>query len=148
MRIIVVGASRFGLATLRRLIEKGHEAVLVDRDREKLDSVSDDIECGLIHGDGTLPSILREAMGDDADTLMMLTNQEEVNILGAVVGRSIGFEHVVVQIIRTQLLPICEELGLTEVVTPHENVARSIVASLEQGGPVRNGPESAEDPDA
>jgi trk system potassium uptake protein TrkA len=142
MRIIVVGASRFGLATLRRLIENGHEAVLVDRDRDRLDLVSDEVECGLIHGDGTLPSILREAMGDGAQTLMMLTNQEEVNILGAAVGRSIGFERVVVQIIRTQLLPICDELGLDDVVTPHETVARSIVGALENGGSVREDTEA------
>ncbi|TFL17404.1 potassium channel family protein [Jannaschia formosa] len=138
MRIIVVGASRFGLATLRRLIENGHEAVLVDRDRDQLDAVSDEIECGLIHGDGTLPSILREALGDGADTLMMLTNHEEANIVGAAVGRSIGFERVVVQIVRTQLLPICDELGLTDVVTPHEKVAQSIVAALEEGGTFRD----------
>jgi trk system potassium uptake protein TrkA len=147
MRIIVVGASRFGLATLTRLIDKGHEAVLVDRDRDRLDAVSDDIECGLIHGDGTLPSILREAMGDGADTLMMLTNQEEVNILGAAVGRSIGFERTVVQIIRTQLLPICDELGLKEVITPHETVARSIVSSLEEGRPVSDDPQPGDEDD-
>lgn len=133
MRIIVVGASRFGIATLKQLMDKGHEAVLVDRSRERLDDISDDVECGLIHGDGTLPSILREAMGDAADVLMMLTNQDEANILGAAVGRSIGVERVVVQIIRPELQPICEELGLEEVVMPHETVARSIVSSLETG---------------
>lgn len=133
MRIIVVGASRFGVATLRQLIDSGHEAILVERRRDRLDEVSDEIECGFIHGDGTLPSILREAIGDGADVLMMLTNHEEANILGATVGRSIGIKRVVVQIIRTQLLPICEELGLEEVVTPHETVARSIVASIEDG---------------
>ena len=116
MRIIVVGGSRFGIATLKHLLDKGHEAVLVDESRERLDDISDDVECGLIHGDGTLPSILREAMGDGADALMMLTNHDEANILGAAVGRSIGIERVVVQIIQTQLLPICEELGLEEVV--------------------------------
>ncbi len=133
MRIIVVGGSRFGIATLKHLLDKGHEAVLVDESRERLDDISDDVECGLIHGDGTLPSILREAMGDGADALMMLTNHDEANILGAAVGRSIGIERVVVQIIQTQLLPICEELGLEEVVMPHETVARSIVSSLEDG---------------
>lgn len=144
MRIIVVGASRFGLATLRQLTEKGHEAVLVDRNRDRLDTISDQVECGLIHGDGTLPSILREAMGDGADVLMMLTNQEEANILGAAVGRSVGFERVVVEIIRTELLPICDELGLDEVVTPHETVARSVVAALEEGGSVREGERDAD----
>ncbi|MBS1303391.1 NAD-binding protein [Loktanella sp. SALINAS62] len=137
MRIIVVGASRFGVATLKQVMDKGHEAVLVDQSRERLDDISDEVECGLVHGDGTLPSILREAIGDGADVLMMLTNHDEANILGAAVGRSIGVERIVVQIIRPELLPICEELGLDEVVMPHETVARSIVSSLETGDNTR-----------
>jgi trk system potassium uptake protein TrkA len=138
MRMIVVGASRFGLATLREAIEKGHEAVLVDRDRDRLDAISDEIECGLIHGDGTLPSILREARGDRAEVLLMTTNQDQANILGAAVGRSIGFDRVVIQIIRRELRPICAELGFEDVVMPHETAARSTLGKLDAGEPIRD----------
>jgi trk system potassium uptake protein TrkA len=132
-----VGASRFGVSTLRQSIERGHEAVLVDRDRDRLDAISDEIECGLIHGDGTLPSILREAQGDAADVLLMATNLEETNILGAAVGRSIGFERVVIQLIRPELRPICAELGFEDVVMPHETAARTVMDKLDDGAPIR-----------
>lgn len=131
MRIVIVGASRFGQTTAQQLLEKGHEVVLVDSDRAKLESLEETLDCGMLHGDGSLPSIQREAFGDHADALVLLTNSDDVNILAAAVGQSIGFERVVPQIVRAELISVCEELGLEDLIAPHSRVARSIVRLLE-----------------
>ena len=131
MRIVVVGASRFGQATTRQLLDKGHEVVLVDSDRAKLEALEEELDCGMLHGDGSLPSIQREAFGDHADALVLLTNSDDVNILAAAVGKSIGFERVLPQIVRAELISVCEELGLEDMIAPHPRVARSIVRLLE-----------------
>lgn len=131
MRIIVIGGSRLGVAVVTKLLDSGHDVVLVDRSRERLDDISDRLDCGFIEGDGTLPKTLRDAYGDGAAALMLMTNQDDVNILAAVVGRSIGFERIVLQIVQAQLLDVCEELGFDDVVTPHATVAASIVHSIE-----------------
>jgi|SRR6056297_9138 len=131
MRIVVVGASRFGQATTEQLLDKGHEVVLVDSDRAKLEELEEELDCGMLHGDGSLPSVQREAYGDHADALILLTNSDDVNILAATVGRSIGFERVLPQIVRGELISVCEELGLEDVIAPHHRVARSIVRLLE-----------------
>lgn len=131
MRVVIVGASRFGIATAEQFLEKGHEVVIVDRDADKLERLSDELDCGFIEGDGSLPSVLRDAFGDHADALVLLTNVDDVNILAALVGRSVGFGRVVPQIVRKQLLAVCEELGLENLITPHATVAGSIVRSLE-----------------
>lgn len=132
MRITILGASRFGVATVKRLIEEGHEAVLIDSDKAHLDELADELDCGMIHGDGTLPSTLRDAFGDGSDALVALTNEDDVNILASVVGRAVGFERVIPQIVRPELLSVVEELDLDDTITPHESVARSIVDSLTQ----------------
>ncbi|GGB17785.1 potassium channel family protein [Allosediminivita pacifica] len=131
MRIVIIGASRFGTATATRLSENGHEVVMVDHDAERLDALTEELDCGMIHGDGTLPSVQRDAFGDHADALVALTNQDDVNILAAAVGRSVGFERVVPQIVRPELLAVCEELGLKDLITPHATVARSLVDVIE-----------------
>lgn len=132
MRVTIIGASRFGVATVKHLIEEGHEPILVDSDRSRLDDLADTLDCGMIHGDGTLPSVLRDAYGDGADAMVALTNVDDVNILSAVVARSVGFERVVPQIVRPELLSIVDELALDDTITPHESVARSIVDALSQ----------------
>ncbi|SMH57516.1 TrkA family potassium uptake protein [Maritimibacter sp. HL-12] len=131
MRIVIVGASRFGLATTEQFLEKGHEVVLVDSDRDKLLALEEEIDCGMLHGDGSLPSVQREAFGDHADALVLLTNNDDVNILAAAVGKSIGFERVLPQIVRAELISVCEELGLEDLIAPHSKIARSIVHLLE-----------------
>ncbi len=131
MRIVIVGASRFGVATAEQLVDAGHEVVMVDRNGGRLAELSEDLDIGLLEGDGSLPSVLRDAMGDGADALILLTNVDDVNILAALVGRSVGYPRVVPQIVRRELLAVCEELGLENLITPHATVARSIVRTLE-----------------
>ena len=131
MRVIVIGASRLGVALVETLLEGQHDVVLVDESRQRLDDLADRLDCGFIEGDGTLPQILRDAYGDGADALALMTNHDDVNILSAVVGRSIGYERIVLQIVRAQLLDVCEELGFEDVVTPHVTLASSIAQSLE-----------------
>ena len=131
MRIVIVGASRFGVATAEQLVDAGHEVVMVDRNGARLAELSEDLDIGLLEGDGSLPSVLRDAMGDGADALILLTNVDDVNILAALVGKSVGYPRVVPQIVRRQLLAVCEELGLENLITPHATVARSIVRTLE-----------------
>lgn len=130
MHVTILGASRFGVAAAKKLIEEDHEVVLIDKNKARLDDLADGLDCAMIYGDGTLPSTLRDAYGDGSDALVALTNHDDVNILAAMVGRSIGFARVVPQIVRTELLSVVEELELTDVVTPHESLARSIVSSL------------------
>lgn len=130
MRIVVVGASRLGVALVTELLEANNDVVLVDQSRERLDEVSNRLDSGFIEGDGTLPQTLRDAYGDEAHALMLVTNHDDVNILGAVVGRAIGYERIVLQIVRSELLEVCEELGFEEVVTPHATVAKSISRSI------------------
>ena len=86
----------------------------------------------MIHGDGTLPLTLQEAFGDGSDAFFALTNTDNVNILAAVVARSIGYPRVITQLARAELQPIIDQLDLGETITPNESVALSLVEALEQ----------------
>jgi len=104
--------------------------VLIDKDRGTLDELADELDCGMIAGDGTLPSTLQSAYGDGSDALVALTNEDDVNILSAVVARSIGYERVIPQIVRHELLSVVDQLELDDRIAPHESVARAIVSAL------------------
>lgn len=132
MRIVIVGGSKFGVATAEQMIDHGHEVVLIDKDRAKLERLSEQLDCGLIEGDGSSPSVLREAHSSDQDLLIALTNASDDNILTALVARSVGFGRVIPQIISPELLEVCAELGLDDTITPHATVARSLCRALEE----------------
>ncbi|MEM1301306.1 MAG: NAD-binding protein [Pseudomonadota bacterium] len=132
MRIVIVGGSKFGVATSELLIEKGHDVVLIDRDRAKLERLSEQLDCGMVEGDGTAPTLLRDVHTSEDDVLIALTNASDDNILSALVARSVGFARVIPQIISPELLEVCAELDLTDTITPHATVARSICRALEE----------------
>lgn len=138
MRIVIAGATSLGATLAERLIEAGAEVVLVDKDAAALDEIADTLDCGMIHGDATLPSTLREAAGDEPDVLVALTHSDEDNILCAVVGRSVGFERVIPQIAAVELGAICEELELTDFIMPDATIATSLIAAIEDGSSPMN----------
>ncbi|MDG4647814.1 TrkA family potassium uptake protein [Roseibacterium sp. SDUM158017] len=131
MRIVILGASRFGEAIARSLIEDGHEVVVIDKSRERLEELAERVDCGMLEGDGTLPTTLREAFRDEDDVFVAVTNASEDNILAALVARSIGFGRVIPQIVSSELMKVCTELELHDVINPHATVAQEFAEALQ-----------------
>jgi trk system potassium uptake protein TrkA len=118
MRAVFVGAGTLAVTTARYLVKRGHEVVIVERDKERVEELSRDMDCGFIHGDGSNPAILREADPEHTDTLFCLTNSDQTNIIASLVGRSLGFRRVVTKIDDPEFEHICLELGLEDTIIP------------------------------
>lgn len=136
MRVTILGASRFGAAIAEHLIDDNHEVILIDQDRSRLDRLSERLDCGMIEGDGTMPTTLREAYRDNNDVFIAVTNASDDNILASLVARSVGFGRVIPQITASELMDVCHELELDDVINPHATVAESICAGLEDKTPL------------
>ena len=130
MRIVIVGASSLAVATAAILLQRGHEVVIVERDKERIAALSETLDCGFVLGDGSKPAILREVGPSDADALLCLTNHDQENILSALVGRSLGFPRVVPRIEDPEFEHICVELGLTDTIIPVQAMARTLADTL------------------
>lgn len=127
MRVIVIGATPIGVATAQTLISRKHDVVIVEEDKERIDALKDDLDCGYIHGDGTKPAILRETNPSKEDLLLCLTNNDQANILASLVGRSLGFERIVTKVEDPEFEHICRELGLSDIIIPDQNTAQTLV---------------------
>lgn len=136
MRIAFIGASHLGVATARIAIERGHDVIIVERDRERIAALQDELDCGFIHGDGSKPAILRELGPKDTHILVCLGADDQSNILASLVGRSLGFDRVITKITDPELDHICTELGLDETIIPDDTMARTVADMMEGRDPL------------
>jgi len=135
MRIVFVGAGTLTLMTARFLLKRGHEIIVVERDKSVVDELAQQIDCGILHGDGSKPAILREADPDSTDILFCLASSDQTNILAGLVGRSLGFKRVVVKIDDPEFEHICIELGLEDTIIPARTIGRHLADMCEGRDP-------------
>jgi len=131
MRFVFIGSGTLAVLTGRMLAERGHEVVLIERDRAVIDALHDELEVGFIHGDGTRPAILREADPKATHLLFCLTHDDQANIIASLVARSLGYARVVTKIEDPELEHICMELGLAESLVPMHTVGRYLADMAE-----------------
>ncbi|HKL26900.1 MAG TPA: TrkA family potassium uptake protein [Desulfuromonadales bacterium] len=124
MRIVLVGAGDLTVETAALLIDRGHEVVIIEEDKDEIDELSDLLDCSFLHGDGSKPHILDEAGPKEADFLFCLTQNDQYNIIAALVGRSLGYSQVVLRIQEMDYLNICQELDLRNTITPWKTIGR------------------------
>jgi len=124
MRTVFVGAGDLTVLTAQRLLKSGHEVVIIEKDKVRIDELSKELGAGFIHGDGSKPVILREADPAATDFLFCLTDHDQNNILASLVGRSLGYRRVVTRIQDPSYEHVCIELGLTDVIDPNDTISR------------------------
>jgi trk system potassium uptake protein TrkA len=82
LRIVIVGGGHVGYHTAERLSNRGHDVVIVEKDRDRVEFLSDQYVATVIHGDGGRPSILRQADLERSDVLASLTTYGAMTNLG------------------------------------------------------------------
>ncbi len=126
MRIVFSGASPLTVITAKRLSKEGHEIIIIEVDKEKIDQLSDELDCSFLHGDSAKPSILSQVDPKNSDILFCLTNSDQINIITSLLGRSLGFKRVVTSIEDTDLENLCRELGLEDTIIPVWTLSRHL----------------------
>ena len=124
MRAAFIGAGAIAVMTARTLAKRGHEIVIIERDKARIDALSGELDCGFIHGDGSRPAILREADPERTDFLFCLTSNDQSNIIASLVGKSLGFKRMVTRIEDPEFEHICIELGLEDTIVPTRTIGR------------------------
>ncbi|MFC1579126.1 NAD-binding protein [Pseudomonadota bacterium] len=133
MRVVLIGASGLAMATVGEMLEAGHEVVVVDKDKEVVEELDEKFDCSFYCGDGAKPSVLEDVGPGNTDLLLCLSDDDTANVLAAVVAKSMDFSRVVLRLEDTDLLSICDQLGLENVIVPDRRVARELLRFLDEG---------------
>ena len=136
MKAILIGASPIAIMTAKFLLKRNHEVIIIERDKEKIDELSNQLDCGFLHGDGSKPDLLRETDPEEVDVLYCLTSHDQTNIIAGLIGRSLGFAKVVSKIEDPSYEHICIELGLDTTIIPSLTIGRNLAEMFEGRDPL------------
>lgn len=87
MKIVVIGYGRVGSRTVALLLDRGHQITIVDKEASRLGRASQLEGVELVQGNGIDVDVQREAGIGEADILLAVTRDDNVNLMAAQVAR-------------------------------------------------------------
>jgi trk system potassium uptake protein len=148
MNIIICGAGRVGFTIAKILSEQGHSITVIDQSSEDIQKIDDILDVKSIVGKATYPSILEKANASDADMIIAVTRNDEINMLICQIAFSIFNVQKKIARIRSQdyLNPKFtkvynkENLPIDVIISPEIEIAKSLQRKLEAPGALDNVP--------
>ncbi|MFQ5801840.1 MAG: Trk system potassium transporter TrkA [Candidatus Methylomirabilales bacterium] len=132
MRTIVVGAGEVGYHIAKRLVQEGHDVVIIEENaaiKERVKNELDDVI--VIQGHGASPIALEEAGVAKTDMVIAVTDEDEVNLVASVLAKEYGVATTIARARNPELssspyLQSGRRLGIDLVINPNQAVAEEI----------------------
>jgi trk system potassium uptake protein TrkA len=135
MRVIIVGAGEVGYQIAKFLSLESLDVVVIDKDRNKTNRISEEIDIAVIDGEGGSPSSLREAEADRADILLAVTDQDETNMIACLLAKAMfGIPRKIARIRNPDYFSnehLLKTLDIDPAINPELEIATAIVRILE-----------------
>ena len=148
MNIIICGAGRVGFTIAKLLTEQNHSITVIDQSSEDIQKINDSLDIKAIVGKATLPSILEKANTEEADMIIAVTKNDEINMMICQIAYSLFKVPKKIARIRSQdylnpkfsKLYNRENLPIDVIISPELEIAKSIQRKLEAPGALDNVP--------
>lgn len=135
-RVIILGGGNIGLFIAQELEEEDSNTRIniIELSRGR----AEDIACRLKHsvvlnGSGLDHEVLREANVDSAETIIAVTNDDEVNVLSSLLAKRHGCQRSITLVNNASYSPLLANLGIDVIVNPRETTVSSILQHVRRG---------------
>ena len=142
MNIIVAGDGKVGSTLVRLLSAEGHDLTLIDLNQKTLENTVEQYDVMAVSGNCASMDVLLEAGIQDADLLIAVTGQDEVNLLSCLTAHGINPGLHTIARIRNpeytdQIHRMRDLFALSMTVNPEKQAAREIERLLRFPGFLR-----------
>ena len=123
MRIVVIGCGKIGVTILNSLVKEGHDVVIVEKNPEKIEEITNIYDVIGVCGNGADCDTLQEASISDADLVIATTDSDEINMLSCFLAKRMGSGNTVARIRNPEyndnsLNFMRKELGISMAINP------------------------------
>ncbi len=136
-RIFIAGGGNIGYA-LARTLERRYSVKVLERSRERAKRIAEDLHSGIVLvGDAADENLLREENIDQTDVYCALTNDDEANILSAMLAKRMGCARVMALINRPAYAELIQNGPVDIALSPQHITLGAVLAHIREGSPAR-----------
>lgn len=135
-RVVIAGGGNIGLYVARALEKRqaNTRIKLIESSRERAVSIADELKrCVILHGSALDQSILDEADVGSADTMVALTNEDEVNILSSVMSKKLGCRRNLSLLNNPSYPAFANAMGIDAFINPRAVTISKILQHVRRG---------------
>ena len=132
-RIILVGGGHIGKG-LAAALEDRYQVKLIDHNTERTQRIAEELDKTLVLlGDAADEELLLEENIESTDIFCAMTNDDEANILSAMLAKRLGAKKVMTLINRAAYVDLVESGEIDIAVSPHQATIGGLLAHVRRG---------------
>lgn len=134
MKIVIVGAGKVGEVLCKDLSSEGYDIVLIEKNRDKLESVIDIADITGVVGNGASHDIQIQAGVEDCDIFIAVSQHDEINIIASIMAKKLGAKSTLARVRSPEYSDNVnfaqKELGISLMINPEKESAKAIMDIL------------------
>jgi len=136
-RIMIAGGGNIG-TRLARSLEKNYQVKLVERNQEQAIHISESLhKTVVLHGDCADKELMLEENIDSIDVFCAVTNDDQANILSAMLAKRLGANKVMSLINRASYVDLIQGGEIDIAISPQQVTIGSLLAHVRRGDVVK-----------
>ncbi len=133
-RVMLAGGGNIGFRLARQLEAKSYNVKILERDLRRAEMIADGLDDTVIlHGEACDEELLHQENVESMDLFCAVTNNDEANILSALLAKRLGVRRVMALINRSVYVDLFENSELDIVISPRTVTVGSILAYIRRG---------------
>ena len=136
-RIMIVGGGNIG-KRLAQALENDYQVKLIDHNVMRAHELAKELDKTIVlNGDASDGNLLTEENIDNTDIFCSVTNDEEANILSAMLAKRLGARKVMALINRTAYVDLIQGGEIDIAISPQQSTISSLLAHVRRGDVVK-----------
>ncbi|NKF51846.1 Trk system potassium transporter TrkA [Shewanella sp. WXL01] len=131
--IMIAGGGNIGFGLAEQL-QRQHSVKLIEHKKERADMLSEKLtKTTVFNGDASDQELLIEEGISQTDVFIAVTNDDEANIMSALLAKRMGAKKVMVLIQREAYVDIVQEANIDIAVSPQQATISALLTHIRQG---------------
>ncbi len=132
-RVLLAGGGHIG-GTLAKILEKDYQVKIIETNKQRAQQLSEELDSAIVLlGDAADPDLLIEENIESMDVFCAVTNDDEANILSAMLAKKLGARKVMSLINRPAYVDLVESSLIDIAISPHTVTMGAMLAHIRKG---------------